>query len=128
MTFLLRESSTCNQWLYSVLVSVSGPTHCAVQRAVDFQSSGWLTVLPKYHFDLSPLDYHDALSLHYYRLLLLLVMIVVGLLHALNCHQDGLVTRHHNEVKNAHGDLASFAYKDGVREPVVCEGYCCFDS
>ena len=39
----------------------------------------------------------------------------------MDCRHGGLVTRHHNEVQDALGDLASLLYKDVVREPVVCE-------
>ena len=38
-----------------------------------------------------------------------------------NCRHGGLVTRHHNEVWDVLGDLASPAYKDAVKEPIVCE-------
>ena len=33
----------------------------------------------------------------------------------------GLVTRHHNKVRNTLGDLSSIVYKDIIREPVVQE-------
>ena len=39
--------------LYFVLASVSDPIHCALQRIVDFQSSGWLTVLRSLHTSVS---------------------------------------------------------------------------
>ena len=53
--------------LTSVLTFASPPTCCAIRRAVDFSVSGWLTVLPlaQYHFDLSPRQFRDTLSLHY---------------------------------------------------------------
>ena len=45
-------------------------TVLAVQRAVDFYTSGWLNVLPliHHHFDLSAqqFQFHDALCLHYH--------------------------------------------------------------
>ena len=42
--------------LSTLLTSVSSSTHRAIERAVYFGVSGWLTVLPlaQYHFDLSP--------------------------------------------------------------------------
>ena len=42
--------------LSALLSSVSSSTRRAIERAVDFGVSGWLTVLPlaQYHFDLSP--------------------------------------------------------------------------
>ena len=47
---------------------------------------------------------------------------VFSLSHAMDCRKGGLVTQHHNKVRDALGDLAAFAYKDVIREPVVCEG------
>ena len=41
--------------------------------------------------------------------------------HALDCRRGGLVIRRHSEIRNALGDLACLAYKDVVREPVVCD-------
>ena len=40
------------------------------------------------------------------------------LLHALDCRKGGLVIRRRNEIRDALGDLA---YKDVVREPIVCD-------
>ena len=55
--------------LSALLTSVSSSTHRAIERAVDFGVSGWLTVLllAQYHFDLSPQQFRDALSLRYSR-------------------------------------------------------------
>ena len=44
-----------------------------------------------------------------------------NLQHALDCKKGGLVTLRHNEVRDALGDIASMAYKDVVREPIVRE-------
>ena len=41
--------------------------------------------------------------------------------HALDCKKGGLVTQHHNEVRDAPGDLAAIVYKDVVRESIVQE-------
>ena len=41
--------------------------------------------------------------------------------HALDCRKGGLVIQRHNEIRDALGDLASNAYKEVVREPVVRE-------
>ena len=41
--------------------------------------------------------------------------------HALDCRKGGLVIQRHNEIRDALGDLASIAYKEVVREPVVRE-------
>ena len=68
--------------LSALLTSVSSSTHRAIERAVDFGVSGWLTVLPlaQYHFDLSPQQFRDPLSLRYNRSLVLIVMGAVLLL------------------------------------------------
>ena len=44
-----------------------------------------------------------------------------NLQHARDCKKGGLVTLRHNEVRDALGDIASMAYKDVVREPIVRE-------
>ena len=41
--------------------------------------------------------------------------------YALDCRKGGLVIQRHNEIRDALGDLASIAYKEVVREPVVRE-------
>ena len=41
--------------------------------------------------------------------------------HALDCIIGGLVIQRHNEIRDAFGDLASIAYKEVIREPVVRE-------
>ena len=40
--------------------------------------------------------------------------------HALDCRFGGLVGRHHSEVHDAIGDLASLVWGNVVYEPVVC--------
>ena len=42
--------------------------------------------------------------------------------HALDCRFGGLVSRCHNEIRDAIGDLASLVWGNVVREPVVCDG------
>jgi hypothetical protein len=39
--------------------------------------------------------------------------------HALDCRKGGLVIQRHNEIRDALGDLASIAYKEVLREPVI---------
>ena len=106
------------------------PVCRTIRRAIDFQTSGWLTVLPLtcHHFDLSPQQFRDALSLRYHRPLSSMPSHCDGcgstfdLSHALDCRKGGLVTQRHNEVRDALGDLAALAYKDVIREPIVREG------
>ena len=40
----------------------------------------------------------------------------------MDCRKDGLVTHHHNEVRDALGDLAALGYSKVVHEPIVCDG------
>ena len=41
--------------------------------------------------------------------------------HSLDCRVGGLVGHRHNEVRDAVGDLASLAWGQVTREPVICE-------
>ena len=41
-----------------------------------------------------------------------------SLTHALDCRKDGLFTQHHNEVRDALGDMAALQYREVVREPI----------
>ena len=41
--------------------------------------------------------------------------------HALDCKKGGLVTQHHNEIRDVIGDLASVVFKEVVKELVVQE-------
>ena len=115
--------------LSALLTSVSPSTHRAIEKAVDFGVSGWLTVLPlsQYHFDLSPQQFCDALSLRYNQSLIVMPTSCDGcgaaftLSHALDCRRGGLVIRRHNKIRDALGDLACLVYKDVVQEPVVCD-------
>ena len=85
--------------LSALLSLVFSSTRRAIERAVDFGVSGWLTVLPlaQYHFDLSPQQFCDALSLRYNRSLMLMPPTCDGcgaaftLSHALDCRKGGLV-------------------------------------
>ena len=80
-----------------------------------------------HHFDLSSVEFRDALSLRYHRPLLRMPGHCDGcgeefsFQHALDCKKGGLVTQCHNEVRDALGDLAAIVYKDVVREPIVQE-------
>ena len=105
--------------LSALLSSVSASARRAIERAVDFGVSGWLTVLPlaQYHFDLSPQQFHDALSLRYNRSLILMPPTCDGYGAAFtlsDCRRGGLVVRRHNEIRDALGDLACLAYKDVI--------------
>jgi len=47
---------------------------------------------------------------------------VFSLTHALDCHRGGLVTQHHNEIRDALSELAATGYREVACEPVVCDG------
>ena len=101
----------------------------AVLRAKNERLSSWLNVSPisKNHFDLTAQEFRDALAIRYKKPLLRVPSHCDGcgalfdLSHALSCRKGGLVTQRHNEVRNAFGDLASIAWSQVVREPVVRE-------
>ena len=66
-----RREARAQCLLTSVLECMPSPVCRTIRRATDFQTSGWLPVLPLtcHHFDLSPQQFRDAfaLSLHYHR-------------------------------------------------------------
>ena len=103
----------------------------AVLHAKEFNLSGWLSVIPleRDQFDLSPQEFRDALALRYQKPMLNLPGNCDGcgatftVDHALDCRFGGLVTRRHNEVRNAFGDLASMVWSPVHREPVVWEAF-----
>ena len=104
------------------------PRTSQIQQAVEGKSSSWLTALPlaHHHFDLSATEFRDALALRYNRPLLKLPANCDGcgaatnLEHALDCKKGGLVTQHHNEVRDVI-DLSSLVYKEVIKEPIVQE-------
>jgi len=89
--------------------------------------SGWLTVLPvsQDHYDLTAQEFCDVLALRYRKPLLNVPSSCDGcgapfsLDHALICRKGGLIIQHHNEVRDAVGDLASLVWGQVVSEPVV---------
>ena len=101
----------------------------AILRAKDGNISSWLSVLPlaRSQFDLSAQEFRDGLALHYKKPLLPLPFVCDGcgapfsIDHALDCHFGGLVTRRHNDVWDAFGDLASLVWAPVVKESVVSD-------
>ena len=51
-----------------------------VKRAVDGKTSNWLSMIPiaSHHFDLSAMEFRDALAMHYGRPLLQIQLLVMG--------------------------------------------------
>ena len=115
--------------LNSVLQTFDNNKKRAIQRGIDGKTLAWLTVIPMayHHFDLSATEFRDSLALRYHRPLLRLPALCDGCGsqfstgHGLDCRKGGLVIQRHNEIRDALGDLASIAYKEVVREPVVRE-------
>ena len=102
----------------------------AISRAKDGNISAWLSVLPlaRSQFDLLAQEFRDGLALRYRKPLLSLSSVCDGcgaplsIEHALDCRFGGLVTRRHNEVRDAFGELASLFWSPVVKEPVVNDG------
>ena len=108
----------------------------AVLRAMEEKISSWLNVIPvaKHNFDLTAQEFRDSLAIRYKKPLLEVPPNCDGcnalfdLSHALSCRKGGLVTQRHNEVRDAFGDLASLAYSQVIKEPVVREAHNSFNS
>ena len=104
----------------------------AVLRATNERLSSWLNV--KHYFDLTAQEFRDALAIRYKKPLLGVPSHCDGcgalfdLSRALSCRKGGLVTQRQNEVRNAFGDLASMAWSQVVKEPVVREANCSTDT
>ena len=102
----------------------------AISRVKDGNISSWLSVLPlvRSQFDLSAQEFRDGLALLHRKPLLSLPAVCNGcgapfsIKHALDCCFGSLVTRRHNEVCGAFGDLASLVWLPVVKEPVVHDG------
>jgi len=79
-------------------------------------------------FDLSVQESRNGLALCYRKPLLCLPVACDGcgvpfsIEHALDCHYGGLISRRHNEVCDAFGDLASLVWSPVLKEPVVRDG------
>ena len=94
-----------------------------------FRTSGCLNVLPLayHHFHLSAQQLHDTLCLLQSPTVFDACLCDgyggdFSLTHALDGCKDGLFTQHHNEVRDALGDLAALQYREVVHEPIVCDG------
>ena len=115
--------------LETVLESMEATMRCAIMRAVDGKNPNWLTVMPiaRHHFDLSAVEFRDALAIRYGQLLMRMPAICDGcgtpfdFVHALDCKKEGLVTQRYNKVRDALGDIGALAFKEVTREHVVRE-------
>ena len=101
----------------------------AVKRINEGSLSASLTALPtaSENFDLSEVEFRDALSARYNKNLIALPIFCDGcqspftLRHALACKKGGLLTLRQNEIRDAVGELASLVWKDVQSEPVIRE-------
>ena len=101
----------------------------AVKKIIEGSLSAWLTALPiaAESFDLSEVEFRDALSVRYNKNLIASPTFCDGcqspfiLRHALACKKCVLLTLRHNEIRDAVGDLSSLVWKDVQREPVIRE-------
>ena len=114
--------------LFSTICSKLDPLQaCAVQRAKTNDLSGWLSVMPmeRDNFDLTAQEFRDALAIRCKKPLLSIPPFCDGcgspssLDHFLICRKGGLITQHHNEIRDAIGDLASLVGSCVKREPIV---------
>jgi hypothetical protein len=115
--------------LETIISEMSDVQRRAVKRIGEERTSAWLTVLPlaQHHFDLSEMEFRDALALRYHKPLLRAPAFCDGcsepfsVRHALKCKKGGLIILRHNEIRDAVGDLASLVWKGVSKEPIVQE-------
>jgi len=125
----IKQSEEDSLTLERILGEFDVPHQRAIKRISENKISSWLTVLPlsQYQFDLSAVEFRDALALRYRRPLLNLPALCDGcgeqftVDHAMNCKKGGLIIQRHNEIRDALGDLANLAWSQVHREPVVRE-------
>ena len=86
-----------------------------------------MLLLAKHHFDLSSVEFGDALALFYHRPLQRVPVACDGcgepmiMKHALDCKRGGFMIQGHNQVRDAPGKIAAMAYRSALREPIVSE-------
>ena len=114
----------------AILDSFPEPRKKCIQRKLEFQCSGWLSVIPVEgnHFDMSPNEFRDALALRYGRTPIDLPTHcdadgeVFSVNHALNCAKGGLVYGRHNELRDLNCSLLELAgLKQVISEPIILE-------
>ena len=116
--------------LFSEVCQELDPLHQhAVRRARANDLSMWLSVVPieKNNFDLTALQFRDALAVRYKKPLLSIPPRCDGcgapssLDHFLICKKGGLIVQRHNEIRDAIGDLSALLWGQVTREPIVSE-------
>ena len=97
----------------ALIDSFPEPRKRCLQRKIDFQCSGWLSVIPVAgnHFDMSPNEFRDAIALRYGRIPIDLPTHcdadggVFSVNHALNCSKGVLAYGRHNELRDLNCSL-----------------------
>ena len=125
-----RIESWHTERLHEVLDQFPEARQRAIGRAVGGGISHWLTTFPleRYHFDLAPMEFRDALALRYLRTPPGLPSRCDGcgesfsLQHGLDCPRGGLIIKRHNEIRDCLGDMAAMVWPQVIKEPVVKEG------
>eukprot|EP00731_Ephydatia_muelleri_P026576 Em0018g676a len=103
------------------------PFGISVDQATQDSILSILDAKKKRAFRCSVDEFRDALAMRYQRPLLRMPATCDGcgaafnLEHALDCRKGGLVIQRHNEIRNALGDLASIAFRNVIKEPIVKE-------
>ena len=137
MTEISKEKDEDIQRMFdNIITEIDLIQQRAVLRAKEEKISSWLNFIPvaKHNFDLTAQEFRDSLAIRYKKPLLEVPPYCDGcnapfdLSHALSCKRGGLVTQRHNEVGDAFGDLASLAYSQVIKEPVVREAHNSFNS
>eukprot|EP00919_Chromeraceae_sp_WS-2016_P006865 GHVR01016076.1.p1 GENE.GHVR01016076.1~~GHVR01016076.1.p1 ORF type:complete len:415 (-),score=40.31 GHVR01016076.1:131-1375(-) len=115
---------------YKALTEALNPhTVRCMERSRKYHTSSWLNVQPieKNNYNLSPTEFRDAINLRYGRPLTQLPRDCDGCgaplskEHALDCRKGGLVSKRHNEVRDAIANIASIAYMNVEKEVVILE-------
>jgi hypothetical protein len=115
--------------LQDVQQQLTPPQQRALQRSVDYKTGAFLTVLPlqQHSFDLSADEYRDALAVRYMKEPHKMKENCDGCQeknsrdHALRCKKGGLITRRHNEVCRAAGEIIGLLHRGVEYEPVIRE-------
>ena len=126
----LEQEKVLEEESLALIESFPEPRKRCIKRKLDFQCSGWLSVIPMdsegNHFDLSPCEY--AMALRYGRIPVDLPTHcdadgeIFTVNHALNCSKGGLVYGRHNELRDLNCSLLELAgLKQVISEPIVSE-------
>ena len=127
---LLKEKELVfEEKFVSIVTHLNSEQRRSLQRVKDAKMSSWLNVLPvvRHNFDLSAVEFRDALAIRYRKPLLNIPSdcdgcgATLSLSHALSCRKGGLVIQRHNEIRDAFGDLAALAWSQVKKEPIVKE-------